>query len=174
MNSNTAWKQLNDGLNHLFPVQNKKSSLPKNHPVGTVSQILRPPSLRKSSSRSSLYDGDLDFDPSNEDLDQRYHTVTGTTPNRKNTLVNLPGAMQHPGMQARNPLPSEAGLAMMVRRRNVSEVDEDQRLQSTSPYPWTAPDSRPVMVNGVSLREPMILSCNLKLSGCNVHRPTKR
>ena len=31
MNSGAAWKQLNDGLNHLFPGQsNKKSSLPNN------------------------------------------------------------------------------------------------------------------------------------------------
>ena len=61
--SNQAWKQLNDELNHIFP--NKKSSID--------SKI-----LRKSSSRTSLYDGETSED-------EVYHTVHGA--GRKNTMV---------------------------------------------------------------------------------------
>ena len=144
MNSSAAsWKQLNDGLNHLFPVQNKKSSLP-NRPLGSCNPATaygsqnRMPELRKSSSRSSLYD-ELE---SSEDVDQRYHTVTGM-PNRKNTLVALPQM----AMQTRNPM-LDGGLMM----RN----EEELRILAPSPIPWTtltqgtSPESRPVLVNGVS------------------------
>merc|ERR1719225_506430 len=141
MNSAASWKQLNDGLNHLFPVQNKKSSLP-NRPLGSCNPATaygsqnRMPELRKSSSRSSLYD-ELE---SSEDVDQRYHTVTGM-PNRKNTLVALPQM----AMQTRNPM-LDGGLVM----RN----DEEMRTLAPSPIPWTgltqgtSPESRPVLVNG--------------------------
>ena len=60
--SNNAWKQLNEGLNHIFP--NKKNSMEK--------------MLRKSSSRTSLYDGETSED-------EVYHTVHGS--GRKNTMV---------------------------------------------------------------------------------------
>ena len=60
--NNVCWKQLNEGLNHIFP--NKKNSMEK--------------ILRKSSSRTSLYDGETSED-------EVYHTVHGTS--RKNTLV---------------------------------------------------------------------------------------
>ena len=60
--SQIGWKQLNEGLNHIFP--NKKNSMEK--------------LLRKSSSRTSLYDGETSED-------EVYHTVHGTS--RKNTLV---------------------------------------------------------------------------------------
>ena len=152
MNSSAAsWKQLNDGLNHLFPVQNKKSSLP-NRPLGSCNPATaygsqnRMPELRKSSSRSSLYD-ELE---SSEDVDQRYHTVTGM-PNRKNTLVALPQM----AMQTRNPM-LDGGLVM----RN----DEEMRILAPSPIPWTgltqgtSPESRPVLVNGVSCRRGRVVT----------------
>lgn len=170
MNSGAAWKQLNDGLNHLFPGQsNKKSSLPNNNknPNTLGPQNLRP-ELRKSSSRSSLYDpsgSDLEFEATSEDIiqDQRYHTVTGTvTTNRKNTLVNLPGSILHPLMQGRttplNPPSGPEGGGLVMRRR-TGEVDgpllnaEQLRSLSTSPYPWQTAEPqnlRPVLVNGVS------------------------
>ena len=62
--SNNSWKQLNDELNHIFP--NKKPSVEKMM------------TLRKSSSRTSLYDGETSED-------EVYHTVHGA--GRKNTMV---------------------------------------------------------------------------------------
>ena len=174
MNSGAAWKQLNDGLNHLFPGQsNKKSSLPNNNknPNTLGPQNQRPElQLRKSSSRSSLYDpssSDLEFEAANEDIiqDQRYHTVTGTVAtNRKNTLVTLPGSIPHPLMQSGRTTPlnlppaglPEAGGGLMMRRRN-GEVDgpllnaDQLRSLTTSPYPWqaTEPTNLRPQINGV-------------------------
>lgn len=62
-NNQASWKQLNDELNHIFP--NKKPSVEKMV-------------LRKSSSRTSLYDGETSED-------EVYHTVHGA--GRKNTMV---------------------------------------------------------------------------------------
>ena len=142
MNSNAAWKQLNDGLNHLFPVQNKKSSLPK---LLTTSgsqqqpQTLSRPELRKSSSRSSLCDDFELIQDLNED--QRYHTVTGSTNvsatvhGRKNTLVSLPSS--------RN---------TMLARPDEPDQQPHRPLSSSPSYPWTTmvePRPAPGLVNGV-------------------------
>ena len=143
MNSSAAWKQLNDGLNHLFPVQNKKPSLPKLLSQTSQPNALSRPELRKSSSRSSLCD---EFELQDINEDQRYHTVTGSTTvsghGRKNTLV-----------APRNP---------MLARPDEPDQQPHRPLSSSPSYPWTTVESRPVLVNGVrgrpGARAKMLLS----------------
>lgn len=82
--SDAAWKQLNEGLNHLLPMTGKKAIPNQNGAV----QISKSPAreLRKSSSRSSLYNNEAELE--SED-DQMYHTVhCGTGGGRKNTLTS--------------------------------------------------------------------------------------
>ena len=106
-NSGTAWKQLNDGLNHLFP--GKKSSnpsmaLPEMQQLittgtgsRTATTVVGPPGpqnrptspcvvreLRKSASRSSLISSDYEY--MSEDEQIYIHTIHGG--GRINTLTS--------------------------------------------------------------------------------------
>ena len=118
-NSSAAWKQLNDDLNHIFPMttpkKNSYPSIPKSPIVGMSNNSSRL-ELRKSSSRSSLYnEGDLE----SED-DQMYHTVhlgTGTG-GRKNTMTI-----------SRNSEP----FSKLMRRRNGEVEDPNLHVSATHP-----------------------------------------
>lgn len=87
-NPNAAWKQLNDDLNHLFPMTSARS-----RPPGMTHLKSPNRELRKSSSRSSLLNIETDLESEDDQL--YHHTVTGVEGARNKSATgsrNLPSA----------------------------------------------------------------------------------
>ncbi len=118
-NPSMAWKQLNDDLNHLFPTSSSATRSRKpsgevlhhhpHHPNGGNQHHLLQSKLTKSSSRTSLYGGDIETTDGEDD--QLYHTVHG---GRKNTVT-----------ASRKLEP----FSKIVRRRQNDDVSQYQQQQ---------------------------------------------